>query len=131
MESHFYVVQERDYYKVTSWSPVEVNHSNFRIGRTLGDLKTADAELTVATSGIGMLGYYSRVPIIDLVGLTDAHVAHQPLEKRGRPGHEKWAERLREQMDKRPDDASLKDGISRVELDYLRGLWASSKNGGC
>ena len=68
----------------------------FCFGDTFKELKLDHAEgveLTVATSGIGMLGYNSRIPIIDLVGLTDAHVAHQKLKKRGRPGHEKRAEK--------------------------------------
>src|SRR5688572_5882947 len=29
--------------------------------------------------------------LIDRLGLTDAHVAHQKIKNRGRPGHEKWA----------------------------------------
>ena len=92
-EQRFYVVQEANFYPLTDWSAATVNHNNFRAGQTLGKLRAQGAELTVATSGIGMLGYNSGVPIIDLVGLTDAHVARQQLDRRGRPGHEKRADK--------------------------------------
>src|SRR5690606_28413740 len=37
------------------------------------------------------IGYYSQMTVIDRLGLTDATVARQKLERRGRPGHEKVA----------------------------------------
>ena len=38
------------------------------------------------------LAYYSEIPVvIDRFGLTDVTIAHQPLARRGRPGHEKQA----------------------------------------
>ena len=46
----------------------------------------------IATGGIGMIGYYSRVPVLDRLGLTEPGVAHMEIEKRGRPGHEKVAD---------------------------------------
>jgi len=42
--------------------------------------------------GQAALAYYARYPIaIERFGLTDATIAHQPLLRRGRPGHEKMA----------------------------------------
>jgi hypothetical protein len=54
-----------------------------------------DLPVTLAfTGGQARLVYYSEVAnaIETSTGLTDAHIAHQALEKRGRPGHEKAAE---------------------------------------
>jgi len=45
----------------------------------------------IADGGIGMIGYYSRLPLIDTNGLTDAFVAHSPLKERSMSGHEKNA----------------------------------------
>lgn len=87
-----YVVDERTYYPLSQLSPPIVDHRNFRAGKLLGRLRRAGWSPRVATSGVGMLGYYSQLEVIDLVGLVDVHVAHQPLERRGRPGHEKWAD---------------------------------------
>jgi hypothetical protein len=36
-----------------------------------------------------MIAYYSGLPLVDMRGLTDAHIARAPVERRGRPGHEK------------------------------------------
>jgi arabinofuranosyltransferase len=86
------ICDEHTLYPVTRWHPLAINHSNFRVGQTLRGWRDAGLHLRVATSGIGMVGYYSRMEVIDLMGLTDAYVAHQPLKRRGRPGHEKKAE---------------------------------------
>jgi hypothetical protein len=45
-----------------------------------------------ATGCVGMVGYYSRLPIIDTYGLVNRRVAHKPIGSRGRPGHEKHAD---------------------------------------
>ena len=89
----YYVVQEANFYPLVDVAPITVDHTNFRTGNKLDELREQGFELVVATSGIGMLGYNSQIEVIDLVGLTDAHVAHQKLEKRGRPGHEKRADK--------------------------------------
>jgi arabinofuranosyltransferase len=44
-----------------------------------------------AIFSIGMAGYYAKIPVFDLRGLTSRSVAHLPLKERGRPGHEKTA----------------------------------------
>jgi hypothetical protein len=51
--------------------------------------RDAGLHLRIATSAIGMVGYYSRMELIDLTGLTDRRVARQKLKRRGRPGHER------------------------------------------
>ena len=83
---------ENSYYRLESTFPVVVNHQNRRAGQKLGRLLT-DRGFTplIATSGIGMFGFYSRLPILDTHGLTDAEVAQIDVGKRGYPGHEKSA----------------------------------------
>jgi hypothetical protein len=44
---------------------------------------------TFVSGCLGIFDYLSGLRIVDSFGLVDAHVAHQPLAERGRPGHEK------------------------------------------
>lgn len=90
------LTDETSYYPIADWSPMVIDHANYRVGVALGrvhaGLEGKDvAEPIIATGAIGLLGYYSHMMLIDRLGLTDANVAHQEIEKRGRPGHEKWA----------------------------------------
>lgn len=90
-EIRWHLGEERTFWAVTRFFPVEIDHSNYRIGKALGALADAGVELSVATTGIGLLGYYSRQPILDRVGLCDRTIARLPVKERGRPGHEKYA----------------------------------------
>lgn len=59
-------------------------------GERFGACLESTSAVVMVQGGQSMLAYYARFPIaMDLFGLTDAHVAHQPLESRARPGHEK------------------------------------------
>jgi arabinofuranosyltransferase len=53
----------------------------------------AGTRATIQVQGAqAQLAYFARFPIaIETFGLTDATIAHQPLVRRGRPGHEKMA----------------------------------------
>jgi hypothetical protein len=92
---HFGVVDESSYYPVTRLRPeVRVNHNHWAIGTFIRDRLVAQGiEPIIGTGGIGMVGYYSRLRLIDVYGLTDATVAHRELGERLRPGHEKIASR--------------------------------------
>lgn len=46
----------------------------------------------IAITGSGAVPYYSKLPSIDMHGLTDRGIAKIELLKRGRPGHEKHAD---------------------------------------
>lgn len=85
------IADERTFYPVSSWNPLVIDHPLFRLGKRFERMHRAGVRLRVASGAIGMIGYYSRFEVIDLLGLTDARVARQPLRERGRPGHEKWA----------------------------------------
>lgn len=88
----WYVADEGTVYPVKSWFPVEIDHASWRIGHFVGET-LADRGITpwMTTGTIGMVGYYGRLPLIDLHGLTDATVARMPLGRRGHIGHEKFA----------------------------------------
>jgi hypothetical protein len=92
------LTDESSYYPITEWSPMVIDHANYRVGIILGRIQAGleDRGVTeqpiIATGAIGLLGYYSHMPLIDRLGLTDATVAHRVLETRGRPGHDKWAD---------------------------------------
>ena len=90
----WHVADEGSFYRLTRAFPCEVNNANFRVGQFFGEVLTGRGITpTVCTSGIGMFGYNSRLPVLDLRGLTDYTVAHSQAEHRGRPGHEKYASR--------------------------------------
>ena len=46
------------------------------------------ADTVVAANNVGVIGYESHVRIIDMMGLTDAHIARAPGKKVGIAGHE-------------------------------------------
>jgi hypothetical protein len=86
------ITNESSVYRVEWAYPVKVRHPGYDLGNLFGRaLEKRGVRPLIATSGIGMVSYYSNLPVLDLVGLTDATVARTPLKKRGRPGHEKWA----------------------------------------
>jgi hypothetical protein len=43
----------------------------------------------VATNAAGCLPYYARLPTIDMLGLTDAHIARARPDRQQWPGHER------------------------------------------
>ncbi len=88
------LADESTYYLIESFHPLVVGNSKERTGRFFGQaLKDRGLDLILGTGGTGSVAYYSRLEVVDTRGLTDAFVAHQPLSKRGRPGHEKVAPR--------------------------------------
>ncbi len=86
------ITDESTVYRVVSFDPIQIGHANWHHGRQLRTVLT-DRGITpvIATSGIGMVGYYSGLPLLDVRGLTDETVAHSEIRRRGLPGHEKHA----------------------------------------
>lgn len=87
----WYMANEEEVYPVDSYRPFSMNHANFVAGHRFKEL-LGDSEVLLASSGIGMLGYYSELPVLDMRGLTDKEIARLPLKERAMPGHEKWPE---------------------------------------
>jgi hypothetical protein len=102
------IVDENQYWRVQALRPeVRIRAVHWKLGRFLRDeVKGRGIELVLGTGGIGMVGYYSGLPLIDSRGLTDATIARQPLAKRNRPGHEKVA----------PRDYLLARGVNLLRL---------------
>lgn len=86
------ITDESTVYEVVSLDPIRIDHANWRHGHQLRHVFT-DRGITpvIATSGIGMVGYYSDLQVLDVRGLTDETVAHSDARQRGLPGHEKHA----------------------------------------
>jgi arabinofuranosyltransferase len=59
--------------------------------RALVDRGLLPRDLHMAMGCVGAIPYYSRVRTLDLLGLTDATVAHQPFRERHSMGHDKLA----------------------------------------
>jgi hypothetical protein len=61
------------------------------MGRTLPTIASADD--SIAAVPIGAIGYYSNLKVIDMVGLVDPVIAHEPFDPvysaTWRPGHDK------------------------------------------
>ena len=111
------VARERTFYPLVQWSPVVVDHPGYRSGKILGKLQAAGVEPLIGARSIGMLGYYSRLPLLDLLGLTDREIARHRPDERRRPGHEKSA--TRDYVDKR-DPILLRNWRPYLDAEHAR-----------
>jgi hypothetical protein len=59
--------------------------------RGLIDRGVLPRDLHLATGCVGAVPYYADVRTLDLLGLTDAYVAHQPFHEKHSMGHDKMA----------------------------------------
>lgn len=86
------IADERSWVNVSNFANMDVNAYGQVLGRSLHQQLTARGHTPkIALWCIGMAGYYSKLPIFDMRGLTSRSVAHLPIAERGRPGHEKTA----------------------------------------
>lgn len=84
-----------------------------RIGRWLRD--NVPETTVVATVPIGAIGYESGLPLIDMLGITDEHIAHRDLPIGGGPaGHEKYDSEY--VLDRQPDIIVLVDTLTPVAV---------------
>jgi len=54
------------------------------------NLKAEHPDFTIASIPIGAIGYYSEARIIDMLGLTNKHIAKHGKKLMGMPGCERW-----------------------------------------
>lgn len=122
-------------YVVNHVHPLEIEHHSFREGRALGEHFAARGlRPVVATSGIGMVGFYSDLEIVDMLGLTDAVIARTPVRRRGRPGHEKvppegylderGVDLVRVDVYRPVDEPRLVAELRRVDVGPVTGRWS-------
>jgi len=89
-ELRWYLADAATFYHLTSFHPVSMQSGEFTYGKVLGrHLKQSGA--TLSSGSIGMIGYYGGMRMVDESGLTETGLAHEPLLRRGRPGHERKA----------------------------------------
>ncbi|MEZ4463559.1 MAG: hypothetical protein R3F43_03335 [bacterium] len=91
-EKVWHLAAEHSFYRVKTLSPLVIDSRYFHIGQQLGRAFADHGPYPrLAAGSVGLLGYYSRLPISDRYGLTSRRVAHKAISERGRPGHEKQA----------------------------------------
>ena len=82
------------------------------MGQTLR--RFAGPDESIAVVPIGAIGYYSRLKVVDMVGIVDQVIAHTPLDDRysasWRPGHDKGDGAY--VLSRRPDLIQLVDGLT-------------------
>jgi hypothetical protein len=87
------LADERTHTPLVSFAPLRIGSNMFDRAKLFETrLVKAGQKPILSDFEIGMMGYYTGLELIDLHGLTDTHVARQPLASRGRPGHERWAD---------------------------------------
>jgi hypothetical protein len=90
VEIFHFVADERTFYPVESLSRIRVEASHTHVGRALRrSLHKLGTKISIGN--IGIIGYESRLPLYDEMGLTSPDVSAMPLTARGRPGHERAA----------------------------------------
>lgn len=86
------ISRENTFYPLRTAWPVTVDCPWEGLGRALRtQLTDQGVEPPIAGAAIGLLGYYSRLPVVDALGLTNRAIGHKPIPVRTRPGHEKVA----------------------------------------
>ncbi len=86
----FGIAEEPTFYPVLFWHPLVIDHYAIALGKFLRHTLTdRGIRPTIGIAGIGMVGYYSELPLIDLHGLTDPMISHSK-PTHARPGHRKW-----------------------------------------
>lgn len=89
-EKAWHVSDERTFYEMSSPSIEGIRSGLARDAINLQRHVLARGVQPLLGAGcVGMMGYITKAPIADTLALTDRTVAHQPIERRTRPGHEK------------------------------------------
>jgi hypothetical protein len=86
------IADERSFTPITDFPKMISAAWGYTLGQAIErHLNWPGRKPLVGLHNIGMAGYYGKVPVFDLRGLTSRSVAHLPIKARGRPGHEKLA----------------------------------------
>ncbi|MEM9729199.1 MAG: hypothetical protein AAF997_11475 [Myxococcota bacterium] len=88
-EKYLGVADERTFYELISFSPIEVDDKYEAWSERFNELFAGTSGPKVATGCVGIFGYRTHFYLSDIYGLLDPAVAHKPIRRRGRPGHEK------------------------------------------
>ena len=123
-EKKWELADERTFYSLRTFSPLQIDSVYFEWGHSLRRRFTDQGlHPTIATPCVGMIGYFSELPLLDILGLNDRTVAHQPIIERGRPGHEKaaWADYILSRRDVDITDGDIYAGtyarLASIQID--------------
>jgi hypothetical protein len=90
-EKKWHLAAEETFYQLRSVFPISV----IGIGDQAAKVKKVFTDRNffprLALGSVGVIGYESRLPIVDVFGLTNRAIARKEIRERGRPGHEKMA----------------------------------------
>jgi hypothetical protein len=103
-----------------SWANEEVvewQHAFILMGKALKNI--ANENETIAAIPIGAIGYYSKMNVIDMVGIADAFIAHEEFTteytKEWTPGHDKGNGEY--VLSRKPDYIQLTGYLTRTPID--------------
>ncbi|HEY3496312.1 MAG TPA: hypothetical protein VGK73_16545 [Polyangiaceae bacterium] len=86
------ICDERTWYPLTGLRPVKLEEEfSYRTDAMLAAFAQAPRPPRVGFCCVGIMGYRTGYPLLDMFGLTSREIAHMPIRKRGRTGHEKMA----------------------------------------
>ncbi|WP_281327423.1 hypothetical protein [Polyangium sp. 6x1] len=89
-EKRWNLAEENTFYPLKSVLPLESGSTYASMGERLHKTFIARGlKPRLSIDCIGLVGWYADLPIVDAYGLANRRIAHKPIEKRGRPGHEK------------------------------------------
>ncbi|MEW5739535.1 MAG: hypothetical protein AB1938_11450 [Myxococcota bacterium] len=92
MEKRWNLAAEESFWPVERVFPLTITHEGAKEGLHLrAAFEGTGVAPRMALGAIGASGYFSGLPITDSLGLTSRTIARKPVERRGRPGHEKSA----------------------------------------
>jgi hypothetical protein len=91
-EKYLDIADERTFYPLESFEPITVSSWYTAQARKLKRMfKSAPRPPKLAIGAVGIVGYVTRYPLMDTLGLVNRDVARMKIRVRGRPGHEKIA----------------------------------------
>jgi hypothetical protein len=91
-EVRWYLADERTHTPLRSFAPLAIDSEMFdRAMYFKHHCTDRGLHPRIADTEIGMIGYFTKLEIIDAFGLCDRTVAHSEIVERGRPAHEKRA----------------------------------------
>jgi arabinofuranosyltransferase len=117
------ITDERTFYRFDTLVPLALQGSIPRRVKMLHRyFEGRDPPPVYAAFAIGILGWVTSWPVVDIHGLIDPELSAQPLARRGRPGHERRA--TPEHIIKRGADLSAMgvhgaryDAVTKIVLD--------------
>lgn len=125
-ENYAHVADERTFYPVASYAPFALDNAYWHwahaFNRTFRDLSRKPA---LAMFSVGIVGYETRLALVDNAGLNHRELAHWRSRYRGRPGHEKLiSPAMLVQSDADLSDVAVYPepylGLGKVDVDGVR-----------